>query len=127
MVFRIEVDAKERARLHVVLAGTDRQYRQFADIKVIDFEVEVLLLRVLLTGPLRGLVVVDALERQCRAAIADEFDPVVGGVFIEGPTGYRRVEPGQFTRAAAVDGCPGKASDLRHGPQHCTTTAAHRG
>ena len=54
MVFWVEVHAKQRARLQLMLASADRQHCQLADVEVIDFEVEVFLLRVLLTGPLRG-------------------------------------------------------------------------
>ena len=75
VVLRVEVHPEERARLHRVLACAKGQHRRLADVEVVELEVQVLLLRMLLAGPLRRLIVVDPLEAQRGTDVARAAPP----------------------------------------------------
>src|SRR5690606_3805844 len=101
----IEVDAKRFAWLVLGLAGSQSQDRLFTRIQVMDVEVEMLLLRMLASGPHWGPIVLDLLEGDGGALIGDQLHPmgvVVWGYF---PAGDGRIEASQAFGVVGVDGC----------------------
>ena len=90
MVLRVEVDPKRPARLHLMLTRANSKDRNLSGIQVIDFEVEMLLLGMLLARPLRRLVVLNALETQGCPRVTGQLDPVIiRGGLIDRPAGNR--------------------------------------
>jgi hypothetical protein len=99
---RVQVNPEGRPGLHISLAGTQREHVLLTDIEIRHIEVQVSLLRVLVTRPHRRLVARSTLESQRSAAITAQLHPVVV-VTVGLPTRDRSVELRQGTRVTAIE------------------------
>ncbi len=99
---RVQVNPEGRPGLHISLAGTQRQHVLLTDVEIRHIEVQVSLLRVLVTRPHRRLVARSTLESQRSAAITAQLHPVVV-VTVGLPTRDRSVELRQGTRVTAIE------------------------
>lgn len=104
MACRVEEDAEGLPRLHLVLAGTEFEHGRLGGVEILDEHVEVQLLRMILTGPTRGVVVIDLLNAGRGPGIGDDLDR--GGfrlVGLELPVEQSGVELAELHGVGGVD------------------------